>query len=53
MVDAYVLVFAGLLLTDRKPLGDRYGRRARSPLGLVVFGVGSVLVRLRRIGRAP
>ena len=42
IVDSYTLVFAGLLLTAGS-LGDRFGRRGRSPLGLVVFGLGSVL----------
>jgi len=42
MVDAYVLVFAGLLLTTGS-LSDRYGRRKALALGLVIFGVGSTL----------
>jgi EmrB/QacA subfamily drug resistance transporter len=42
MVDAYVLVFAGLLLTTGS-LSDRYGRRKALALGLIVFGVGSTL----------
>jgi EmrB/QacA subfamily drug resistance transporter len=42
MVDAYVLVFAGLLLTTGS-LSDRYGRRYALAAGLVVFGIGSVL----------
>ncbi|MFL5736762.1 MAG: MFS transporter [Actinomycetota bacterium] len=42
IVDAYVLVFAGLLLTTGS-LSDRYGRRKALALGLVVFGVGSTL----------
>src|SRR5882762_10244356 len=41
MVDAYTLVFAGLLLTAGS-LGDRFGRRGALQLGLVVFGVGSL-----------
>ena len=41
MVDAYVLVFAGLLLTTGS-LSDRYGRRYALAAGLVVFGIGSV-----------
>jgi EmrB/QacA subfamily drug resistance transporter len=40
MVDAYVLVFAGLLLTGGS-LGDRFGRRGALQFGLVVFGLGS------------
>ena len=40
MVDAYILVFAGLLLTAGS-LGDRFGRRGALVLGLVIFGVAS------------
>jgi EmrB/QacA subfamily drug resistance transporter len=39
IVDAYTVVFAGLLLTCGS-LGDRLGRRRMLALGLVVFGVG-------------
>src|SRR5205823_4107007 len=42
IVDAYALVFAGLLLTAGS-LGDRYGRRLALNSGLVVFGVASAL----------
>jgi EmrB/QacA subfamily drug resistance transporter len=42
MVDAYTLVFAGLLLT-MGTLGDRFGRRTTLAAGLAVFGVGSAL----------
>jgi EmrB/QacA subfamily drug resistance transporter len=42
MVDSYVLVFAGLLLTTGS-LSDRFGRRKALSLGLVIFGVGSVM----------
>jgi EmrB/QacA subfamily drug resistance transporter len=41
IVDAYTLVFAGLLLTMGS-IGDRYGRRGALQAGFVVFGVGSV-----------
>ncbi len=41
MVDGYVLVFAGLLLTAGA-LGDRFGRVGALQFGFVVFGVGSV-----------
>jgi EmrB/QacA subfamily drug resistance transporter len=40
VVDAYTLVFAGLLLLAGV-LGDRYGRRRTLTIGLVVFGVAS------------
>jgi EmrB/QacA subfamily drug resistance transporter len=41
IVDAYSLVFAGLLLTAGS-LGDRYGRRLALNGGLIVFGVASL-----------
>jgi len=41
IVDSYVLVFAGLLLSAGA-LGDRFGRRGALSAGLVVFGAGSV-----------
>ncbi|MDP9135100.1 MAG: MFS transporter, partial [Actinomycetota bacterium] len=40
VVDAYTLVFAGLLLLAGA-LGDRYGRRRTLLAGLVVFGAAS------------
>src|SRR5256885_6349236 len=40
IVDAYSLVFAGLLLTAGS-LGDRFGRRLALNTGLVIFGVAS------------
>src|SRR6266853_5777301 len=40
IVDAYSLVFAGLLLTAGS-LGDRYGRRLALNGGLVLFGLAS------------
>lgn len=40
IVDAYVLVFAGLLLAGGS-LGDRYGRKGALLVGLVVFGACS------------
>jgi EmrB/QacA subfamily drug resistance transporter len=40
MVDAYVLVFAGLLLTGGS-LGDRFGRKGALTFGLLVFGASS------------
>jgi EmrB/QacA subfamily drug resistance transporter len=42
MIDSYVLVFAGLLLT-MGAIGDRFGRRRALTIGLMVFGVGSVI----------
>src|ERR1700751_932666 len=41
IVDAYSLVFAGLLLTAGS-LGDRYGRRLALNTGVVVFGAASL-----------
>jgi EmrB/QacA subfamily drug resistance transporter len=41
IVDAYILVFAGLLLAAGN-LGDRYGRKRALQLGLLVFGAASV-----------
>jgi EmrB/QacA subfamily drug resistance transporter len=40
VVDAYTLVFAGLLLTAGA-LGDRFGRRGALTVGLVIFAVAS------------
>jgi EmrB/QacA subfamily drug resistance transporter len=42
IVDAYTLVFAGLLLLAGT-LGDRYGRDRALSFGLGVFGVGSLI----------
>src|SRR5262245_62703170 len=41
MVDAYVLVFAGLLLV-MGALGDRFGRARALQAGLVIFAVSSL-----------
>jgi len=41
-VDAYTIMFAGLLLTAGS-LGDRFGRYRTLAIGLAVFGVGSLL----------
>ena len=41
IVDAYALVFAGLLFTAGA-LGDRFGRKGALQLGLVVTGLGSL-----------
>ena len=40
VVDAYTLVFAGLLLTAGS-LGDRFGRKGALTVGLVIFGGAS------------
>ena len=40
VVDAYTLVFAGLLLTFGA-LGDRFGRKGALSVGLVIFGAAS------------
>jgi EmrB/QacA subfamily drug resistance transporter len=45
IVDAYMLVFAGLLLTAGA-LGDRFGRKRALTIGLAVFGLGSGLSAL-------
>jgi DHA2 family multidrug resistance protein-like MFS transporter len=42
IVDAYAVVFAGLLLTAGA-IGDRFGRRAALQAGLGVFAVGAVV----------
>jgi len=42
MVDAYALVFAGLLFTAGA-LGDRFGRRGALQAGLLVFALGSLV----------
>lgn len=41
IIDAYALVFAGLLL-PAGALGDRYGRKKALLLGLVIFGLASL-----------
>ena len=41
IVDAYLLVFAGLLLT-MGTLGDRFGRKLALQCGLVLFGGASL-----------
>lgn len=45
MVDAYSLVFAGMLFTAGA-LGDRYGRKGALQLGLLIFLGGSLLAAL-------
>ena len=42
IVDTYVIVFAGLLLTAGS-LGDRFGRYKGLALGLLIFGTGSTM----------
>lgn len=41
IIDAYVLVFAALLLT-MGAVSDRYGRKKALQIGLVMFGIGSL-----------
>ncbi|MBF6213923.1 MFS transporter [Nocardia puris] len=45
IIDSYILVFAGLLLTSGS-LSDKYGRRLVMLIGLVIFGAASVLAAL-------
>jgi EmrB/QacA subfamily drug resistance transporter len=40
IIDAYILVFAALLLT-MGAIGDRFGRKKTLQAGLVIFGIGS------------
>ncbi|QLY31312.1 MFS transporter [Nocardia huaxiensis] len=42
IIDAYILVFAGLLLTTGS-LSDRFGRRLVMVVGLILFGAASML----------
>ena len=42
IVDAYALVFAGLLLTAGA-LGDRFGRKGALLVGLAIFGTGALI----------
>ncbi len=45
LIDAYILVFAALLLTMGS-LGDRYGRKSFLLAGLALFALGSLLAGL-------
>jgi EmrB/QacA subfamily drug resistance transporter len=45
IIDSYVLVFAGLLLTTGS-LSDRFGRKGALQAGIVLFGIGSVSAAL-------
>jgi EmrB/QacA subfamily drug resistance transporter len=45
IIDSYVLVFAGLLLTTGS-LSDRFGRKGALQLGIVMFGIGSAAAAL-------
>ena len=47
VVDAYTLVFAGLLLTAGS-LGDRFGRKGALTVGLVIFG-GFTIIDFNRL----
>lgn len=42
VIDSYILALAGLLMLAGS-IGDRYGRKMWMVVGLVVFGVGSVI----------
>ena len=45
IIDAYTLVFAGLLLTTGS-LSDRFGRKGALQLGIVLFALGSASAAL-------
>jgi MFS transporter, DHA2 family, multidrug resistance protein len=45
IIDSYVLVFAGLLLTTGS-LSDRFGRKGALQFGIVLFGIGSAAAAL-------
>src|SRR3954468_23127922 len=47
IVDAYVVVFAGLLLVMGS-VGDRFGRKGVLSAGLVVFGVASFMAAVSK-----
>jgi len=47
IVDGYILVFAGLLLTMGS-IGDRFGRKRLLQIGLVVFGTFSLAAALSK-----
>ncbi len=50
IVDAYALVFAGLLL-PAGAIGDRYGRKGALQIGLVIFAARRTVVGLQHVGR--
>jgi EmrB/QacA subfamily drug resistance transporter len=45
IIDSYVLVFAGLLLTTGS-LSDRFGRKGALQVGIILFSLGSVAAAL-------
>src|SRR3954468_20934512 len=45
IIDAYVIVFAGLLLTTGS-MSDRFGRKGALQAGLVLFAIGSIAAAL-------
>ena len=52
IIDAYTLVFAGLLLTTGS-LSDRFGRKGALQAGIVLFGLGSASAALSDSVDAP
>jgi DHA2 family multidrug resistance protein-like MFS transporter len=50
ILDSYILVFAGLLLTSGS-LGDRFGRRKVMIIGLALFGVASLVAAFASAAR--
>jgi len=47
IIDGYTLVFAGLLLTLGS-VGDRFGRKGALMVGMVIFGLGSIMSGLAK-----
>ena len=52
IIDAYTLVFAGLLLTTGS-LSDRFGRKGALQIGIVVFAIGSASAALSTTHAPP
>ena len=51
IVDAYVLVFAGLLMAAGS-IGDRFGRKGTLMIGMAAFGATSIMAAAARLRRA-